>query len=216
MGLVVVSLLSSVAHSATVYVSDIQFVAAREGLDNSSRATERGLRSGTPLEVLEKRDGYTKVQTPNGNEGWIADYFLSNDTVTRSQLNDLQSRLTSITESRAKIASQLKDNQQQLQEINGKYSQLQDENDDLKQKLESMENISEEAKAVVARGNEVNYQIASLKQQAEAANLIAKKATNSEIQKWFMIGAGTLLSGLFLGFILPNLRRRKPGTGAWS
>ncbi|MCW8357411.1 TIGR04211 family SH3 domain-containing protein [Marinomonas pontica] len=131
-GLIVGSLLSATVHSATVYISDIQFVAIREGLDNSTRAVERGLKSGTPLEVLEQSEGYTKVRTPSGNEGWVADYFLSEDMVSRDQLDALQTRLNKSNETRTEIANALNLSQQKIQSLNNINTNLQNENQQLK------------------------------------------------------------------------------------
>ncbi|WP_418138795.1 TIGR04211 family SH3 domain-containing protein [Marinomonas sp. RS-M-Aa-14] len=115
-GLIVGLLLSATAHSATVYVSDIQFVAIREGLDNNTRAVERGLKSGTPLEVLEQSEGYTKVRTPSGNEGWVADYFLSENIITRDQLDVIQASLDKSIASREEIVKALNLSQEKFQE----------------------------------------------------------------------------------------------------
>lgn len=215
-GLIVGALLSATAHSATVYISDIQFVAIREGLDNSTRAVERGLKSGTPLEVIDQNDGYTKVRTPSGNEGWVADYFLSEDMVTRDQLEVLQTRLSRNTESRTELANTLKISQQKIQELNGTNSNLQDENDSLKQQLQDAAELSEKAQAIVSQNEDVSYQIATLKQQASTAIAQAEKLQDTTEQKWFMIGGATLLGGLLLGILLPMLRRKKSGTGSWS
>ncbi|RBP80647.1 TIGR04211 family SH3 domain-containing protein [Marinomonas rhizomae] len=214
--LIVGALLSATAHSATVYVSDIQFVAIREGLDNSTRAVERGLKSGTPLEVLEQNNGYTKVRTPSGNEGWVADYFLSEDMVTRDQLSTLQSRLSRNAESRTELANTLKVSQQKIQELNSTNSSLNDENDALKQQLQDAAELSAKAQAIVSQNEDVSYQIATLKQQASTAIAQAEKLQDTTEQKWFMIGGATLLGGLLLGILLPMLRRKKTGTGSWS
>jgi SH3 domain protein len=213
--LIIGVLLSTTAHAATVYVSDIQFVAIREGLDNSTRAVERGLKSGTPLELLEQNEGYSKVRTPSGNEGWVADYFLSEDTVIRDQLSNLQTQVNRITQSRNELSTTLNTNQQKVRELNDANTLLQNENDDLKQQLLDLENLSKEAKIIVAKNETVSYEIASLKQQASTAITQANKLKESTSQKWFIIGAVTLFGGLFLGLILPNLRRKKNGTGSW-
>lgn len=215
-GLIVGALLSATAHSATVYISDIQFVAIREGLDNSTRAVERGLKSGTPLEVIDQNDGYTKVRTPSGNEGWVADYFLSEDMVTRDQLEALQTRLSRNTESRTELANTLKISQQKIQELNKANANLQDENDSLKQQLQDAAELSEKAQEIVSQNEDVSYQIATLKQQASTAVAQAEKLQDTTEQKWFMIGGATLLGGLLLGILLPMLRRKKSGTGSWS
>ncbi|MGB0783010.1 MAG: TIGR04211 family SH3 domain-containing protein [Marinomonas sp.] len=215
-GLIVGSLLSATVHSATVYISDIQFVAIREGLDNSTRAVERGLKSGTPLEVLEQSEGYTKVRTPSGNEGWVADYFLSEDMVSRDQLDALQTRLNKSNETRTEIANALNLSQQKIQSLNNINTNLQNENQQLKLKLQNAAELSEKAQAIVSQNDDVGYQIESLKQQAAAAVAKSEELQDTTQQKWFMLGASTLFGGLLLGILAPMLRRKKTGTGSWS
>ncbi|BDX02966.1 arylsulfatase [Marinomonas pontica] len=215
-GLIVGSLLSATVHSATVYISDIQFVAIREGLDNSTRAVERGLKSGTPLEVLEQSEGYTKVRTPSGNEGWVADYFLSEDMVSRDQLDALQTRLNKSNETRTEIANALNLSQQKIQSLNNINTNLQNENQQLKLKLQNAAELSEKAQAIVSQNDDAGYQIESLKQQAAAAVAKSEELQDTTQQKWFMLGASTLFGGLLLGILAPMLRRKKTGTGSWS
>ncbi|MFT6656179.1 MAG: SH3 domain protein [Marinomonas primoryensis] len=214
--LIIGTLLSATAHSATVYISDVQFVAIREGLDNSTRAVERGLKSGTPLDVIEQNDGYTKVRTPSGNEGWVADYFLSEDMVTRDQLDTLRARLSKSTESRTEIVDTLKLSQQKIQELSNINTSLNDENESLKQQLQTAAELSEKARAIVSQNDDVSYQIESLKQQASTAVAQSEKLQDTTEQKWFMLGAVTLFGGLLLGALLPLLRRKKNSTGSWS
>lgn len=214
--LIIGTLLSATAHSATVYISDVQFVAIREGLDNSTRAVERGLKSGTPLDVIEQNDGYTKVRTPSGNEGWVADYFLSEDMVTRDQLDTLRTRLSKSTESRTEIVDTLKASQQKIQELSNTNTSLNNENKSLKQQLQTAAELSEKAQAIVSQNDDVSYQIESLKQQASTAIAQSEKLQDTTEQKWFMLGAVTLFGGLLLGALLPLLRRKKNSTGSWS
>ncbi|ETX11565.1 peptide-binding protein [Marinomonas ushuaiensis DSM 15871] len=215
-GLIAGTLLSATAHSATVYVSDIQFVAIREGLDNSTRAVERGIKSGTPLEILEQGDGYTKVRTPSGNQGWVADYFLSDDAVTRDQLDTLQASINRLTKSRSEISNSLTISQQEIKELNALNSSLKNENRTLKQQIENNTELSKRAQDIVTQNEDVSYQIESLKQQANTAIAQSKRLHDSTEQKWFMIGAATLLGGLLLGILIPMMRRKKNGSGSWS
>jgi len=208
-------LLSTSVYAETVYVSDIQFVAIREGLDNSTRAVERGLKSGTPLEILERSEGYSKVRTPSGNEGWVADYFLSEDTVTRDKMSALQSQVNRVTESRNDIANTLKASQQKIQELIQENTQLKNNNSALEQELSNLAEISEKAKEIVSKNETISYEMASLKQRTDAAVAQANQLQKSNDQRWFIIGAGTLFGGLFLGILLPSLRRKKAGTGSW-
>lgn len=213
--LLVGSVLSASASAVTVYVSDIQFVAIREGQDNSTRAVERGIKSGTPLEVLEQSNGYSKVRTPNGAEGWVADYYLSDDMVTRDQLEELQKRLTTAIQRRNNINNELKESQAEAQALLNTQTELQQENQALKAQLEDVQSIAEKAEIIVSQNDTVTYQIESLKQQANIAEQTSQQLQNSHQQKWFMIGAATLFGGLLLGTLLPLLRRKKAGTGNW-
>lgn len=215
-GLIVGLLLSATAHSATVYISDIQFVAIREGLDNNTRAVERGLKSGTPLEVLEQSEGYTKVRTPNGNEGWVADYFLSDNIITRDQLDAMQTELDKSAASREEIAKSLSLSQGKVQELNNLNNTLKEENNTLKQQLQEAVNLTKKAQVIVSQNNDASYQLESLKQQADAAIAQSEKLQDTTQQQWFVIGAATLFGGLLLGTLLPMLRRKKNNSGSWG
>lgn len=215
-GLIVGLLLSATAHSATVYISDIQFVAIREGLDNNTRAVERGLKSGTPLEVLEQSEGYTKVRTPNGNEGWVADYFLSDNIITRDQLDAMQTELDKSAASREEIAKSLSLSQGKIQELNNLNNTLKEENNTLKQQLQEAVNLTKKAQVIVSQNNDASYQLESLKQQADAAIAQSEKLQDTTQQQWFVIGAATLFGGLLLGTLLPMLRRKKNNSGSWG
>ncbi|WP_409419422.1 TIGR04211 family SH3 domain-containing protein [Marinomonas sp. RS-M-Aa-14] len=215
-GLIVGLLLSATAHSATVYVSDIQFVAIREGLDNNTRAVERGLKSGTPLEVLEQSEGYTKVRTPSGNEGWVADYFLSENIITRDQLDVIQASLDKSIASREEIVKALNLSQEKFQELSKINTALKEENESLKQQLQEAVNLTKKAQIIVAQNDDASYQLESLKQQAEAAIAQSEKLQDTTEQQWFIIGAATLFGGLLLGSLLPMLRRKKSNSGSWG
>lgn len=215
-GLIVGLLLSATAHSATVYVSDIQFVAIREGLDNNTRAVERGLKSGTPLEVLEQSEGYTKVRTPSGNEGWVADYFLSENIITRDQLDVMQANLDKSVASREEVVKSLNASQAKFQELSNTNTALKEENESLKQQLQEAVNLTKKAQVIVSQNDDASYQLESLKQQADAAIAQSEKLQDTTEQQWFVIGAATLFGGLLLGSLLPMLRRKKSSSGSWG
>lgn len=209
-------LLSSVAQATTAYVSDIQFVAIREGQNNNTRAVERGIKSGTPLEVLEQENGYTKVKTPSGNEGWIADYFLSDDAVTRDQVISLQNKLTALSNSKQKINAELQNSKQDIDNLNTKVTTLENDKNLLIKQLQQNETLTEKAKSIVSQNADVTYQVTSLKEQLAIAKAEANKQEDTTQQKWFAIGAGTLLGGLIIGIFIPLSRKRKSNTGSWS
>ncbi|MEO9653401.1 TIGR04211 family SH3 domain-containing protein [Marinomonas sp.] len=209
-------ILSATAHSATVYVSDIQFVAIREGQSNSTRAVERGLKSGTPLEVLERSDSHTKVRTPDGNEGWVADYFLSETAVTRDQVVSLQAQLANATESKINAQNELNDSQSKVQELMQTISTLEDDNTSLKERLVESKAITEKAQTIVSQNDNIAYQLESLKTQTQVAQDTMLALQKSTDQKWFMLGAATLFGGFLIGILLPLTRRKKVNNSSWG
>ena len=197
-------LLSAVAQATTVYVSDVQFVAIRQGQDNNSPAVERGI-----------SNGYTKVKTPSGNVGWVADYFLSDDQVTREQVIQLQEQLTKLSQSKVDLNKQYDESQQNVAALTTQVSNLEKDKAQLTQQLASMKALTDKAKTIVEKNDNVAYQIDTLKQQLAAAKAQAKDKGDSNQQKWFAIGAGTLLGGVIIGILIPLTRRKKTSSGTW-
>lgn len=203
------------AQAETVYVSDIQFVAIREGLDNSTRATERGIRSGTPLTVLDRRDSHVRVRTPEGNEGWLPDYFVSEDRVSRDQLVSLQNQLATAREQRLDAEETLQQTQNTNAELVNSVNQLTEQRTNLEQQLQDVSDLAQQAEAIVSANESSDYKIESLQQQVDALVAQNDQLTSSTEQRWFMIGAGTLLAGGLLGFLFPMTRRKKTPSSSW-
>lgn len=214
-GLTLGLVFAAATEATTVYISDVQFVAIREGMENSTRAVERGLRSGTPLEVLERSQGHTKVLTPNGNQGWVADYFLSDNMVNRDQLDQLQNELNRSNLTIAEQSESIKNAEQRIQNLTNVNQSLEQRNTLLENQIREASELSQQAQAIVANNNNVSYQLASLKQQADSAKQYAEKLQDSTQQRWFMLGAATLFGGLLLGTILPMTRSKKKSTSSW-
>lgn len=205
----------SSAYAETVYVSDIQFVAIRDGMSNSTRATERGIKSGTPLTVLERRDSYIKVRTPEGNEGWLPDYFISEDRVSRDKLVYLQDQLTKAKEAQAEVRKKFDNSQQTHAELSQSVESLTKQREALEEQLKDVSKLAQKANAIVSANEESHFQIQSLQQQVD--NLVAQneKLTSSTEQRWFMIGAGTLILGGILGLVFPLSRKKKVSSSSW-
>lgn len=205
----------SSAYAETVYVSDIQFVAIRDGMSNSTRATERGIKSGTPLTVLERRDSYIKVRTPEGNEGWLPDYFISEDRVSRDKLVYLEDQLTKAKETQAQVRKKFESSQQTNAELSQSVESLTKQREALEEQLKDVSKLAQKANAIVSANEESHYQIQSLQQQVDNLVQQNEQLSSSTEQRWFMIGAGTLLLGGILGLVFPLSRKKKVSSSSW-
>ncbi|ADZ91558.1 TIGR04211 family SH3 domain-containing protein [Marinomonas mediterranea] len=209
-------LMSTSVMAETVYVSDIQFIAIREGQSNNTRAVERGLKSGTPLVVLDKSSGYTKVRTPQGNEGWAADYFLSENRVSRDQLVRLETKLTEAAEAKLNAEEALDEEKAKTTDLVNQVQQLNSERSSLQNQLNEINELAQKARSIVEANEESAYKIESLQQQLNAIQGENQMLKSSKEQRWFIIGATTIIIGVLAGLVLPATRKKKTSTGSWS
>lgn len=79
---------TTTAWAETVYVNDMLRVGVRER-PNSSQAPITIVTTGMALEVLEHRDGYIRVRTKDGTEGWINDVYATDEVPARRRLKEV-------------------------------------------------------------------------------------------------------------------------------
>jgi SH3 domain protein len=209
-------LFATSVYAETAYVSDIQFVSVREGQDNSTRAVERGLRSGTPLQVLERSNGHTKVLTPKGNEGWIADYYLTENKVTREKVIEQEGQITELVESKLVIQKQLNQSSSIINKLKKDAAKLASDKTTLQQELADLKELTLEAQEIVKSKEIMSFEVDSIMQRLQHAEKEMLRLKDERQLKWFMIGVGTLVIGVLFGFIAPSIRRKKTNNGAWS
>lgn len=203
-------------YAETAYVSDIQFVSVREGQDNSTRAVERGLRSGTSLEVLERANGHTRVRTPKGNEGWIADYYLTGKKVTREKVIEQETQITELIESKLTIQKQLNQSSALVNQLKKDVAGLTSDKTSLEQKLADLNELTLQAQEIVKDKEVMSFEVDSIMQRLQFAEAETIRLKDERQLKWFIIGAGTLVLGVLFGVIAPSMRRKKANNGAWS
>jgi hypothetical protein len=126
--LVLLGMVSS-AWAETVYVAErIRIGLRAEVLDTS--AVVKTVETGTPLEVLERSDGFAHVRDPQGAEGWIEARFLSPDPPARMQLAQLQEDLAKNRTQMAETQAQLKKSQAAVADQAAKIKALERETAD--------------------------------------------------------------------------------------
>lgn len=208
--------IASSVFAETAYVSDIQFVSVREGQDNSTRAVERGLRSGTELQVLERSNGHTRVLTPKGNEGWIADYYLTGNKVTREKVIEQETQITELAESKLTLQKQLNQSSSIINKLKKDASKLSSDKIALEQELADLKVLTLEAQEIVKSKEVMSFEVDSIMQRLQFAETENLRLQDERQLKWFMIGAGTLILGVLFGVVAPSMRRKKASNGAWS
>ena len=199
--------LMPLANAQDAWVSDQFEVMLRTG-PSTSNAIERMLRSGTGLEVLERDDenGYTRVRTQAGTEGWVLTRYLMDEPSAREQLATLTRRLTSANAEGSSLTSQ-------LNAIKGEQDAAQRQIAALERDKAGLESDLAEIKRTAANVLSINNQNKDLRDQLAAAEIRAatleqqnRELSGQTTRYWFMTGALVLVVGMILGIWLPRIR----------
>ena len=149
------------------YVSDQQVVTLRSGQGTEFRIVHRGLRSGTKLSILEEDEGngYTKVKTAAGIEGWILSRFLMNTPSARSQLAEIKERMRVASQSESEQVQTISDLTQQRDSLTDQLATLQSQYNVL---------TAEYGELRIASGDVINLQNQNLSLGENNAKLSAR------------------------------------------
>jgi SH3 domain protein len=202
--------LVSTAMAETLYVSDRLEIQMRTGKGTQFRIL-RMLPSGTALEILEvdQEDGYSRVRTPSGVEGWVLSRFLMQGRAARDQLADAEKKLARLELENRKLTGSLEDLQKTKGSIDTEREQLVKENRKLSQELEEIRRAASSALAIDAENKELKSRIVAYERQAQSLQQENEGLKDRTARDWFMVGAGVLILGMIIGLIIPRIRWRK-------
>ncbi|MEE9342372.1 MAG: TIGR04211 family SH3 domain-containing protein [Gammaproteobacteria bacterium] len=193
----------------TRYVSDRLEIVMRTGKGTEFRI-KRSLPSGTQLEVLETtNDGYSRVITNRGSEGWVISRYLMKMPAARDRVTAIEQQLTQLASENKTLKQNLSELRTQKGGIDQERSKLSQSNQQIAKELEKIKRtahnaitLDEENKQLKTSSVAYERQIQTLQQENEGL----KDRTGRD---WFMVGAGVSLLGIIVGLIIPRIRWRK-------
>jgi SH3 domain protein len=202
--------LVSTAMAETRYVSDQLEIQMRTGKGTQFRIL-RMLPSGTALEILDvdQENGYSRVRTPSGVEGWVLSRFLMQSRAARDQLADAEKKLARLELENRKLTASLDDVQTAKGSIDSEREQLVKENRRLSQELEEIRRAASSALAIDAENKELKSRIVAYERQAQSLQQENEGLKDRTARDWFMVGAGVVILGMIIGLIIPRIRWRK-------
>jgi SH3 domain protein len=194
----------------TRYVSDRLEIQMRTGKGTQFRIL-RMLPSGTALEILEvdQENGYSRVRTPSGVEGWVLSRFLMQGRAARDQLADAEKKLARLELENRKLTGTLEALQKTKGSIDTEREQLVKENRKLSQELEEIRRAASSALAIDAENKELKSRIVAYERQAQSLQQENEGLKDRTARDWFMVGAGVVILGMIIGLIIPRIRWRK-------
>lgn len=200
----------TVASAQTRYVDDELVITLRTGPSNQNQII-RTLRSGTRLEVLERRDEqYSRVRVASdGAEGWVLNQYLTDEPVAADRLAAAQRELSAANERVANLEQQVSNLTSELETARADLEATRAENERLSTELADVREASSNALRIREENESLRQRVNNLNDRLQQATMVNAELRSRSRQSWFIVGAGVLFGGIVIGLVAPTLRRRR-------
>lgn len=189
------------------YIRDVLYIALREEPDESSEIVLAGLTSGTPLTLIAESDdgSYSRVETRDGERGWLQTQYLVDQPVARDLLDQAQQRVVSLEKERTQLAANLSALQDSFNEANTSLAELSQINSEQQLELEKLRNLSGNAIQLDSENNRLETERQQLENQLTAVTGENAQLKASMENNEFLNGALAVLLGVIITLIVPRL-----------
>lgn len=195
----------------TRYITDELHVPMRSGKGNEFRILHRGLPSGTRLTLLEDapNDGWSRVRTPDGEEGWVPRQYLVAEPVAEIKLQRAEANLARFEKMEGNLGGEVRRLEGENHKLGTALQTAQENSRQLEKELKELKALSSDAVALNERHQKLLHQHELLKQEQTMAEAEIQRLSGSDTQKWYMYGALSVGLGAILAMIAPHLRPRR-------
>jgi SH3 domain protein len=208
------SLISLAASAQPHFVADSLQVPLRSGMGSQYRIVHRGLSSGTKLELI-KRDSddsgttWALVRTRSGLEGWMRNQYLLDEPTAAIKLAALEQKMSQLGGDQTALL----DTNEALEADNAKLQQnlekLQQQHQKTSRQLAELRKLSANTIALNEQHQKLseNYQL--LQTRADVLKANNERLKNNQRYREWLFGAGILILGIILSFMLQAIGRNK-------
>ncbi|WP_372964547.1 TIGR04211 family SH3 domain-containing protein [Marinobacter sp.] len=205
----------SVAQARTVWVDDQLYLPVRSGAGSQFRIIENAVPTGTPLELLDTSEGYTKVRTPKGTVGWVASQFVSKTPVAKDLLAQATRELEKAKEDVASLSQQLASVTEERDNLQAAENNLSNQAADLQDELRKIKSIAADAINLERRSRELREENQKLRNDLEVLTAENERLEAGKESDFMLLGAGLVLGGVLLALIIPMLKPTRK-TDNWA
>lgn len=196
------------AAQSTQYVTDSLRLESRTGPSTGHRIMLM-LDSGTPLEVLEEADGWSRIILPSGEEAWMLSRYLMPDPPARVAVERATAKVSTLQSENARLAEELARWRAMSEEVTRSRDSLASSNEALTSELDELKRTSASAVQIRAENIELTERLADLRRDHTRAEQDYTVLRASRERDWFLAGGGVLLGGMLLGLIIPKIRWKR-------
>lgn len=203
------SVFGSAYAGPTRYVTDEFTITLRSGAGNQYRILKL-LPTGTPVEVLEAGNGWTRVDAGNGRRGWVPSQYLISQPPAADRLQRVSTELAQMHVQDSHIKQQMAESQQQLAQAHNRIQALSSERARLIQQLDE----AREGFKLATENKQLKKQVIDLERRLQDLAHETERLSERSRQDWFLVGAGVLLAGILVGIIMTRIRWRRRSSWA--
>jgi SH3 domain protein len=207
---------ASSALAETVYVDDTLYAPIRSGEGTQYRILHSGVRSGTPLELIERSEsGYSRVRTPDGIEGWMITRYLTETPIARERLESTNRQLTQSRETVSSLRNELATVTEERDTLLNSEGNLEARAGRLSQELQEIKTVAADALNLNQRNEELRNENQKIRNELEVLAAEKERLEANTDSDFMLIGAGLVLLGIILALIVPALKPTRK-TDNWA
>ena len=197
------------------WVSDSFEVMLRKGKGNQ-QSIVRMLSSGTQVELLEldEAEGYARVRTPGGAEGWMLSRYLLKTPPAKVRLPSVEQQLATSQGKRRELEQELGDVRGERDQLKRQVAELERSGATLQNELSDVRRLSSNVIQIDEQNQQLRERLAAAEQTLTELQREKERLEGQSAREWFVVGAGVVIVGIILGLILPRIRWRRKSS--WS
>lgn len=198
------------AAAPTRYVTEELEITLRSGPTTSHRIVKM-LVSGSPLEVLENlEDGWSRVRTRDGTEGWVLTRYLVNTPSARDRLEAASGSFAKAQQDLQAVKQNLAAESQRLAEARAQVAELSTANERMKQQLSE----AGRGLALSEENKDLRKQVVDLQREIETLQNETARLRDRSERDWFVAGAAVFFGAFLVGIVVTRIRWRRKSS--WS
>ncbi|RJQ49329.1 MAG: TIGR04211 family SH3 domain-containing protein [Desulfobacteraceae bacterium] len=206
-GLILLASSRGPAYAESVYVSEIIEITLRSGpgIDHKVIAM---VKTGQPLQVLEKGDEWTKVRLANEKEGYVLTRFLTDKRPSSMLLEEIDKKYQALEKKAEELREENKRQQAEYQSLQEEFQQKEELLAKLTEAHENLRKDSAEFLSLKTNYKKISTEFNEQTQRTAQLEEAYSKLQKRQIFRWVITGAGILLIGFLIGMSSKRQRRR--------
>ena len=191
------------------YITDEFYVPVRSLPDTNGRVIHRGLKSGTVLQTIEENNGWSKIKTESGLEGWVQTRHLTADPIAKVLLALAQQKNEQLKDLNKDLEEVINDEEPTKEIARQKIAELSLENERLVTQLKNSSLTSPNSRSMQNQIQSLVSQNNLLVQQNDVLKARLSNFEKDDLYRSFLYGAIAVFLGTILAALVPRLKGRR-------